>query len=346
MPDDISMVSPPADCPLCKGPSRMLYSALQDRLYTTCGTWPLRQCITPSCGILWLAASPDDTAMLTAYDDYHTHQPHGENRKPGIYARLESEYFSRRFGYPAPDSSLAERIASRLLTSFECRRCDFDVRAMYLPYSPGSRLLDVGAGNGDFLGRMNAMGWRGEGVETDDRAASAARMHGLPVRTGTLMSAAYPDAWFDAITLSHVIEHVGQPAQLLAECRRILAPGGVTVIVTPNASSWAHWLYGCDWRGLEPPRHLHLFTRNALRRLANDAGLEVRTCRSVARARFMFIESRALNRRSPINRSQHPSFLIKRWADLMEVIEWMLTLTGADMGEELHLIATKPTVAT
>lgn len=69
--------------------------------------------------------------------------------------------------------------------------------------------------------------------------------------------------------MSHVIEHVPAPVELLAECHRILKRGGVLVALTPNARSQVHEHYG---RGLEPPRHLQIFTRNSLANIAGRVG--------------------------------------------------------------------------
>lgn len=78
--------------------------------------------------------------------------------------------------------------------------------------------------------------------------------------------------------MSHVIEHVPSPVELLAECRRILKKGGVLVALTPNARSSVHKHYGRNWRGLEPPRHLQVFTTNSLARIANSAGYDAVEC--------------------------------------------------------------------
>ena len=74
----------------------------------------------------------------------------------------------------------------------------------------------------------------------------------------------YPADSFDAVIMSHVIEHVPQPRELLAECARLLKLGGRLVMLTPNAESFGLDYYGRCWRGLEPPRHLQIFSQPAL----------------------------------------------------------------------------------
>jgi SAM-dependent methyltransferase len=89
----------------------------------------------------------------------------------------------------------------------------------------------------------------------------------------------YPDASFDAVTLNHVIEHVPDPIQTLRECARILKKDGRLVILTPNSSSLGHRVFKQDWRGLEPPRHLHLFSMQSMRRTLELAGFRKVTLR-------------------------------------------------------------------
>jgi SAM-dependent methyltransferase len=134
-------------------------------------------------------------------------------------------------------------------------------------------VLDIGCGNGAWLDVLRAAGCEVAGVEPDPKAAEIARSHGIEVRAR--ISDWIADARsFDHLTLHHVIEHVHEPMELLRCCRLLLRPGGSLFIDTPNIDSEGHHLYGCDWRGLEPPRHLILFTRDALARAVSDAGFE------------------------------------------------------------------------
>jgi SAM-dependent methyltransferase len=94
---------------------------------------------------------------------------------------------------------------------------------------------------------------------------------------GSLEAQAFGTDTFDAVTLHHVIEHVPDPARTLNECRRVLKRGGRLVVSTPNAASLGHREFGQDWRGLETPRHLHVFSMNAMHRILRTAGFEAIT---------------------------------------------------------------------
>ncbi len=143
------------------------------------------------------------------------------------------------------------------------------------------RLLDVGCATGQFLAHMQAAGWQVAGVEFSPHAAAFAReQYGLDVQTGTLEDAAFADGSFDVVTLWDVLEHVQDPKGTLAEIARVLRPGGLLVVSTPNPTCVEAHLFGSHWIGWERPRHLHLFTPNLLRCYLRDAGFEVASLES------------------------------------------------------------------
>jgi SAM-dependent methyltransferase len=146
------------------------------------------------------------------------------------------------------------------------------VRHLHRPSGRG-RLLDVGCGDGTFLGEMSRAGWDVQGLEPDPEAAALARKTGVPVVETPLEDASFEAESFDAVTMSHVIEHMHDPVGALHTCRHILRPGGTLWLATPNLESRGHALFGRDWIGLDPPRHLVLFTRASLANALEQAGL-------------------------------------------------------------------------
>jgi len=144
--------------------------------------------------------------------------------------------------------------------------------------APGAKLLDVGCSSGAFLLAAHEIGLDAEGVEISPEAADAARRAGFRVFTGLLEDAAYPDASFDAVTLIELLEHLREPRALLAECRRILRPGGVVLATTPNGASWTARAMGASWDVFSLSGmggHVSFFNPGSLRLLADRAGFEV-----------------------------------------------------------------------
>ena len=102
---------------------------------------------------------------------------------------------------------------------------------------------------------------------------------------------------FDVITLCHVIEHVYDPVKVLKACFTLLKPGGVLWLETPNIDSYSYARFQQHWRGLETPRHLVLFNRQALRQAMISAGFRTPQDRSRPGAfAWMFRASFAIER--------------------------------------------------
>jgi len=212
-----------------------------------------------------------------AYGTYYTHAvgTHRDNaKKLGVFRRLRSMissgYLNHRYGTQRhPASGLGQWVA-KLLPK---QRQKLDTEFRYLPKpTQGQRLLDIGCGNGDFLVGAREAGWQVSGVEPDPKAADAARQRGVDVTVGTVDLLAGESDCFDAITLSHVIEHVHEPKQLLQAVQRLLKPGGIVYIDTPNIQSHGAELFRQNWRGIETPRHLVLFNPASLTGLLSATG--------------------------------------------------------------------------
>src|SRR5262249_55008638 len=150
---------------------------------------------------------------------------------------LRNGYMNARYGYSFAPASGAGRI---LLPLFPRRRESADWSCRHL--RKGTALLDVGCGNGEMLARMARAGRTVDGGEPDPVAAQVARDAGIPVTVAPLEEADLAPNHFDAVTMSHVLEHLHDPAAALANCRRALAPGGHLWIATPNLGSAGHEL--------------------------------------------------------------------------------------------------------
>ena len=122
---------------------------------------------------------------------------------------------------------------------------------------PRARILDIGCGNGKFLGYLIKDGYEGYGVELPGPAVERARkIAGLRLKEGPLKADDFPEHFFDVVTLWHVFEHLPRPKQALEIIYHILKPGGYLFISMPNIQSWQGRLFCGNWLHLDPPRHL------------------------------------------------------------------------------------------
>ncbi|HEY4245827.1 MAG TPA: class I SAM-dependent methyltransferase [Lacunisphaera sp.] len=266
--------TPCTQCILCGSQGAPLYHDLRDRLFDAPGSWNLKTCSNPECGLLWLDPLPFASEIWKAYKNYYTHSSaatESVSRLKQHYLHIKSRWLSRDFGYPLDPSDQSSGFMKQISLFIPMLRQLAYEQVRFLPFVAGGKLLDVGCGSGDWMEQMRALGWTVEGVDFDPKAVQAACDLGMKVRVGSVEEQSYPNASFDAVTLNHVIEHVPDPIRTIQECARILKPGGKLVMFTPNAASLSHRYFKQDWRGLEPPRHLHIFSFESMRQLFNKA---------------------------------------------------------------------------
>lgn len=333
-------------CPVCGEIGRTpAYAELADRLCGTPGSWTLRRC--DGCGLLILDPRYPREQIARAYENYSFHlglTPAGASGPPvhGLARIVPRAYLAHAFGY-GDGLPRWRRALSLLAVPYPEGPEAVGFSVMYLRPVPGGEVLDVGCGGGAFLAGARSLGWRVVGVEPDRRAVEVARVaRGLDVRAGTLEEQRFAADRFDAVTSSHVIEHVHDPLGFLRECGRVLKPGGRIVVVTPNTESLGRRRLGAAWIGLDPPRHLHLFSCATMRRLAVRAGLTVLGVRSSVRnAEFAWLLGRGHLKVWPDPGQRPPRGWVGRRARAFQLAEWVLRLAGIEAGEEAILIATK-----
>lgn len=142
-------------------------------------------------------------------------------------------------------------------------------------YAPGSRVLDVGAGNGFFvyLARRD-FGLDADGIEISEaEVAYARRTFGIEMMRGDLAEIPHT---YDVLTSFNVLEHVNDPWALLTSMKDRLQPGGILALTTPSPACIHRRLKGLqNWSMVCPPHHINLFPRVALFEVLEQSGFEV-----------------------------------------------------------------------
>jgi SAM-dependent methyltransferase len=135
-------------------------------------------------------------------------------------------------------------------------------------------MLEIGCGDGNFLGHLRAHGWRAEGTELDAASAERARRrHGVRVQAAQPEALAVPARGWPAVGAYHVLEHLYQPAAWMAAVRDLLAADGVLHLQVPNWASVTRVLTGAAWASLVFPQHVYFFTPRTLAGLLERSGL-------------------------------------------------------------------------
>lgn len=318
-------------CPVCNtspGPEGLL-KGLRDYLEGVPGEWTACNC--QGGGSIYLTVRPTREAIGKAYTNYYTHGDaqavHATDNGSSLRWGLVNGYLNRRFSAARQPARAA---GAWLLFWLVPLRLQLDFFFRHLPRRAGA-LLDIGSGNGVFLLRAKQAGWRVTGLDMDPQACAAAVAAGVNVRQGVIEELPV-DEQFDVITASHVLEHVHDPADFLCQLQLHLKPGGRLWIATPNARSFGARWFGASWRGLEPPRHIVVFSRKALERSLEAAGyVDIRFHRRGRGAGYILNTSAAIARSAGVDMRALPAMLV----------DFLACLSPA-WGEELVVTARKP----
>ena len=191
------------------------------------------------CGLIYAGETRNDTELRQHYS---------------------KEYFDSYFKNEA--IHLAKRFKKRLP----------DLRR----HAPAGNILDVGCGAGFFLHLASQNGYQAKGVELSEFAAEYARTHfSLDVFHGYLSDADLAPESFDIITLWHVLEHVTDPRDFLAQVHALLKKNGLLALEVPNIGSFPAQASGLFWELMAPREHFYYFSPETVSRLLKESGFTI-----------------------------------------------------------------------
>jgi SAM-dependent methyltransferase len=135
-----------------------------------------------------------------------------------------------------------------------------------------NRILDVGCGTGEILNQARGRGWQTFGTEYTQRAVGICVANGHSMQLGILNESNYAADSFDVVIYTEVFEHIVNHRAELARVFRLLRPGGLLYVTTPNFNSLSRRLLGDRWTVIQFPEHLSYFTPSTLRLLCAGSG--------------------------------------------------------------------------
>src|SRR6266540_3920907 len=119
-----------------------------------------------------------------------------------------------------------------------------EVLGHYVPlFQDKAPVLELGCGRGEFLGLLAEAGVQAKGVDSDEGMVDKARAEGLDVVCADAVAFMHADPLpgpYQGVFCAHLVEHLtpSEVHELLAGVRRVLAPGGRFVAVTPNPACY------------------------------------------------------------------------------------------------------------
>ena len=152
------------------------------------------------------------------------------------------------------------------------------IRCLVEP-AAGERVLDLGCAAGAVAHFLSTFGCRAVGVDAEPLAIDRARalFPRLEFVVADVTALPFADASFDKAVAADLVEHLddGTLARMLGEVRRVVGPGGLLALYTPNPAHPIERLKARDLVLARNETHVGLRRRGALEQAVRDAGLEV-----------------------------------------------------------------------
>lgn len=199
------------------------------------GELPILRCA--DCGHLWIATNSDQQRKI---EESYSEEYSGYREDPYLSKVLRAE-LAGRFARLAP---------------------------------PPAAVLDVGCGNGQFLGLAKEAGYEVQGIDVSESAAGMCRKRGIPAFSGDFLTAQFSRR-YDLVTLWDVTEHLREPARFLGRARDLLNPNGILVLKIPSYGALNFYALKVfrNLNGLlQAPSHCQFFCRSSLAALLKREG--------------------------------------------------------------------------
>jgi 2-polyprenyl-3-methyl-5-hydroxy-6-metoxy-1,4-benzoquinol methylase len=235
------------DCVLCHTKPDEIIGNVFDTRFGIDSAYAIARC--PLCGLEQTLPLPGQDELNRLYETYYNF---GGEKNTG-YTRLRAKFL---------DSFLYSTWLA----------LDGDIS--FHRNSGSGKLLDVGCNEGRGLELYQGHGYTAEGLELNSKAAGVARSKGFTVYGNTLEGFT-SERKYDVIVLSNVLEHSLDPAAMLQQIYRLLAPEGEVWISCPNSQSWLRSVFGRYWINWHVPFHIVHFSPDTLIKLLERSRFEI-----------------------------------------------------------------------
>lgn len=272
-----------ASCNLCGADRTRLLFASKDMLFNKAGNFRIVKC--RNCGLVYLNPRPGEELMQQYYPaQYYSYKPPRNDKKAAVEEfflrlneRLKNQILREYFNYGSRPGSLPKRFLSLLkkiaLFPLYLRLTLVGRDIKIIPYQGQGKILDIGCGSGRTLSLLKKRGWNVYGIEANSQAVDIARNKlGLQVYLGNISNVDFQNDFFDVVTMTHTLEHMANPKQILRKVNKILKTSGTLIITVPDSDSLEARYFKQFWLGWDPPRHLYSFSLKTLKKMLQAVG--------------------------------------------------------------------------
>lgn len=133
------------------------------------------------------------------------------------------------------------------------------------------KILDIGAGTGDFLKIAQENGWKITGIEPERKARNRAGEKGVSLEENQEKI----NDKYDVITMWHVLEHIPDLENQIIFLKNHLTDNGILVIAVPNYKSKDAQIYKQFWAAFDVPRHIWHFSKKSIQLIFEEKGFKL-----------------------------------------------------------------------
>jgi len=266
------------------------------------------------------------------YKNYHTHIDINPEASENVIKKVYKKIYLKKADIEQSEDSVLVNLIATIVSLYPPRHNEamYEYLLMPKPDSVNNSILEIGCGSGEFLKRMQSIGWNVAGTDIDTSAIANARRKSLEVFKEQEFKT---EKKFDQIVLSHVIEHLPEPRAKLEEIKSLLKKDGILHILTPNGLSYGHEKFKEHWRGLECPRHLNIFSLQSLNILVTDLGAEIIKINTTGRGGGTLLESYLMKKKLLKKSNKYPMRLL---IEFFISLSWFISRYNNPRGEEIY----------